>query len=101
MSIPELAKLYTKYKDKGFVVVGVSVDDSNTQAQIPDTSKELGINYPIAVASEMQGDLAAYSTGSIPSLYLIDRKGMIRFQQDGYDPNGNLEDQVKALLDEH
>ncbi len=100
MSIPELAKLYTKYKDRGFIVIGVSVDDANTQSQIPDTSKELGINYPIVLANDLKGDVASYSTGSIPSLYLIDKKGKIRFQQDGYDPNGSLDDQVKGLLDE-
>lgn len=83
------------------MVIGVSVDDVNTQAQIPDTAKELGINYPIVLASDLKGDVASYSTGSIPSLYIIDKKGKIRVQQDGYDPNGNLDDQVKAILDEN
>ncbi len=99
MSIPELVSIYKKYKDQGLIVIGVSVDDAGTQAQIPAAEKELGINYPVVLASDLQGDVASYSTGSIPSLYMIDKMGKIRVQQDGYDPNGNVEDQVKGLLD--
>jgi thiol-disulfide isomerase/thioredoxin len=43
--IPDFVKLYAEYKDKGLVIVGISIDDSAEQLQA--FMKEYKMNYPV------------------------------------------------------
>ncbi|HEX6463281.1 MAG TPA: TlpA disulfide reductase family protein, partial [Vicinamibacterales bacterium] len=43
--IPLFVELYSKYKDKGLAIVGVSIDDSPEQLQ--SFMKEYRMNYPV------------------------------------------------------
>src|SRR6476620_7472319 len=45
VEIPEFVELYDQYKDKGLVIVGISVDDSPEQLQA--FMKEYRMNYPV------------------------------------------------------
>jgi thiol-disulfide isomerase/thioredoxin len=100
MSIPELEALYKKYQAQGLEVIGISTDDVDTRGQVPTAQKELGITYPIVMVGEIPGIENQFDFTTIPSLYVIDKKGQIRLHVPGYDPNSNLEEQVKALLKE-
>jgi thiol-disulfide isomerase/thioredoxin len=92
---PHLAKLYKKYHDKGFEILSVSLDTSATawkQAIAEDKMEWLQVN-------DDKGPLAptpiAYNVGGIPSMYLIDKKGIIReINLFGW----QLESEVKSLL---
>ncbi len=97
-SIPELTAVYTKYKDRGVQVIGISEDDASTRDQVPDAIKSLGINYPIAFAMDIPDLRAKYPHDGIPFLVVIDKKGNIRNQMVGYDSQHGL-DNVTALLD--
>ena len=96
-SIPDVERLYQKYKDKGLLVVGVSEDDPNTQASIPSVQQALGMTYPIMIASKAPEIAQKFSTGSIPALFVIDKKGNVRHTQTGYDPEGGMR-KVDALV---
>ena len=45
IEIPDFVKLYDQYKDKGLVIVGISIDDSPEQLQA--FMKEYKMNYPV------------------------------------------------------
>ena len=45
VEIPDFVKLYDEYKDKGLVIVGISIDDSPEQLQA--FMKEYKMNYPV------------------------------------------------------
>lgn len=77
MEMPNVLETYTKYKEKGYEVVGVSFD-SNASAW-KDAIKALGLTWPHI--SDLKGwqciasDI--YGVKSIPSNILLDPKGKI------------------------
>ncbi len=70
-----LDHLYQKYKDKGFVVLAVSVDEEGWKA-INEFLKKIPVTFPILLDSEFKvADF--YGTYQVPESYLINRKGQI------------------------
>jgi len=82
-SVPELISIQDKYKNKGFVILGVSVDEGqNLVAKLTDFTGEFRINYPILLGNE---DVArAYNVRSIPTSFLVDKDGKIVTWYMGY-----------------
>lgn len=73
--MPSLEALYQRYKDKGFVVLGVSLDDEGWPA-IEEFTKRIPISFPILLdAQQAISDL--YQVYRIPETYLIDPSGKI------------------------
>ncbi len=72
--IPGLIDLQTKYKDKGFSVLGVDVGESSKKVE--SFMAKLGINYPVVLDTE---NAAAYAYGivGIPTSLLINADGKI------------------------
>jgi thiol-disulfide isomerase/thioredoxin len=95
MTIPELNTLYDQYRDKGLVVVGLSVDDN--PADVLDFQRNVPMRYPSGMFNR---GLAARigEPSSIPTTLLIDRKGVLRRTFVGYVDVGTLEPLVRALL---
>ena len=99
-SIPELVELQERYRRKGLVVLGVSLDDPR---QVPDPSllafkKKHRVNYPLLRADA--GVVADYfkdGNVAIPTLFLIDRGGKIRDRIVGFSP-GAVEKSLKGIL---
>ncbi len=91
-SIPTFIKLYDKYSEKGFTILGIGLDDE--QALI-DFRNEMKIPYPVFVGDN---DLAKdYGVKGIPKTIFVDKKGEIRKTQVGFAPE--LESQFDALVD--
>jgi peroxiredoxin len=101
MSIPELVDLQTKYKAKGLVVVGISVDDEKdvSKGMLVAFKEEKRINYPILRANDkVYMDYFGRTKGfSIPTLFVIDREGKVRNRFVGFEP-GVVEKSVQSLL---
>ncbi len=97
MATPTLEGLQRKYAGRGLRVVGVSVDDPTTVAQVPAFAKQMHVTYTL-VASPAQDIKAAqrYNAGSIPTQFLIDKKGVIRWAQAGFSPSEGPE--LSALI---
>jgi len=95
MTIPELNTLYDQYREKGLVVVGLSVDDN--PADVLDFQRNVPMRYPSGMFNR---GLAARigEPSSIPTTLLIDRKGVLRKTFVGYVDVGTLEPLVRALL---
>lgn len=70
--IPDLIALQNKYKDKGFTVLGVSMDTAASKT-VADFVRDNKISYPILLSG---GDApAGYDVPGLPSTVLVDRKG--------------------------
>ena len=94
--IPGFMEVYNQYKDKGVVIVGVSLDQEGWEVVRPyiDRAK---ITYPIVVGD---GELAeAYQLpNAIPATYIVDKKGNITKSHVGYMSKSDLEGAVKSVL---
>jgi peroxiredoxin len=79
--MPELQKFYKKYNAKGLEIVGISVDKA------PDGIKEfvgkLKVTFPV-VHDDAHKVADKYSPPRMPSSYIIDRKGVVRYVHGGY-----------------
>lgn len=83
--MPELELLYREHKDKGLVVLAVSLDDARAAADIPEFLKEghpsVGAyTFPVALDSK-QEVYALYKLKGVPQSYFIDPTGVIRVVQ--------------------
>lgn len=89
-TIPKLAELSGRYKDKGLTVVGIS-EDQGAAEKVAKAAKKMGINYLVLHDKDNTlGDKFGFS--GLPSLYVFDRRGRMRAALTGYDP-----DQEKQL----
>ncbi len=105
MSMPSIQGLYTKFKDRGLEVIGISEDEPGPQvhAAIEATRKDLGVTYPTALAADISGIGDKFGHNGIPALYVIDKQGKIRDVESGWDPDNSeakLDKLIAQLLDE-
>jgi len=95
---PVLSGWQARYGAQGLAVVGITTDPPELAA----TAKEaLGMRYP--VASDAQAETSkAYGVSALPTLFVIDKKGVVRDVSVGYDPGHDaaVESLVKTLLAE-
>lgn len=73
--MPTLDSFYKRYRDKGLVLLGLSVDDAHDRAAVAEVMKKL--SYPAALAA------GAKTNGfgpplAVPITYVIDDKGTVR-----------------------
>ena len=79
--LPSVKSVYEKYRDKGFEVVGISLD--HNKEELADFVKDREVPWPqIIFAQEKErgwnNPLArAYGVNSIPATFLIDRSGNV------------------------
>lgn len=74
---PSVVRLYKKYKDKGFEVFGVSVDESKAawiKAIKQDKIKYTQVNNKGGLYSKV---LELYGVEQIPTSFLLDKKGKL------------------------
>lgn len=97
--MPVLQALSTKYGPKGFVVVGVSVDRELSKA------KEFLAREKVTFRAVFDGEHAVagrYAPPKMPSSYVIDKKGIVRFVHEGFQAGdaGKLDSEITTLLAE-
>jgi len=94
--IPYLIKLQERNKDKGFSVLGVSMDEGGRKLVNKFVSK-LGVNYPVIIGDSK---LARGFGGviGIPVTFLVDREGNLVKRLDGYVSERVLEKELEKIL---
>ncbi|MGC8595473.1 MAG: peroxiredoxin family protein [Candidatus Kryptoniota bacterium] len=96
--IPDFIKLYSNYRDRGFQMLGISLDQGGLDDVIP-FMKKYGINYPIMLGNDEV--VAAYGgIRGIPTTFVIDKKGNVRAAFEGYRPASVFESLVQKLSQE-
>jgi len=96
--IPDFIELYGQYKDKGFEMVGISLDQAGISVVKPFVQK-FKMNYPVMM-TDGQVDKAYGGITSIPTTFIIDPAGNIRKKYIGYNEKAVFEADIKALLPE-
>gem|GEM_PF-307948 len=96
MEIPGFIQLQNKYRDQGFTVIGVSLDDSTEP--VKEFYNEFKMNYPVAMNGSKKVDLLYGGIIGLPTAFLIGRDGRIYAKHSGAQPNSVFEDEVKLLL---
>ena len=79
--MPQLNKLYEKYRGAGFVLLGINVDDDARHAA--DLAAKLGLKFPVLLDTD-KAVSRLYQLSSMPSTVLIDRDGRVRHVHRGY-----------------
>jgi thiol-disulfide isomerase/thioredoxin len=95
VEIPSFVELYAKYKDKGLVIVGVSIDDSPEQLQ--SFMKEYRMNYPVLQMKPEVEDFWGPFYG-YPTTFVIARDGSICTKHLGPITKDQGEQEIKSLL---
>jgi len=75
--IPAFIRLYDDYKDRGFVILGIAIDDPQSVQDFVDPT---GINYPILLGEDAGIDISsAYGNrlSALPFTVFINREGRI------------------------
>jgi len=72
--LPNLIKVYQKYHDQGFEIVGISLDQENMQAKVADFLKANNMTWSqVCDGKYWKADVAVmYGVDSIPRGYLVD-----------------------------
>ena len=96
MEIPWFIEFERKYKDKGFAVVGISMDEEGWQAVKPFVS-ELAINYRVLHGNDSIAQLYG-GVDALPTTFLIDRDGKIAATHAGLTGRDDFEDGIKKLV---
>ncbi|MGZ3708413.1 MAG: TlpA family protein disulfide reductase [Bdellovibrionota bacterium] len=79
--MPSILKLRGRFKDRGFEVVAVNVDE-NPEAVLPATLKQLGIDFPVYIDKE--GQVAGlFDVHAIPLTVMINSSRKVLLVQDG------------------
>jgi peroxiredoxin len=79
--MPQLNKLYEKYRTSGFVLLSVNVDDDTRHAA--DAAAKLGLKFPVLLDTDKSVS-RQYDLNTMPSTVLIDRDGRVRYLHRGY-----------------
>lgn len=96
---PDLVDLYEKYKDQGYVTLGVSIDEQGESVVRP-FMEEFNVTYPMYIDTD-GSVLGKYGpTMGIPTTYIIGRKGNLRYFAVGALTKKELEPRIKELLEE-
>ena len=91
--MPLLQKLYSRYRDVGFELLGVNIDGKNAKAK--NMVKRLRVNYPILFDSDKSVS-ELYDVDAMPTTVMVDRDGRVRHIYRGYLPGH--EDKYRANI---
>jgi len=95
--LPEFDRLYHKYRDSGFVMIGISVDASADR--LAAFMKKRPVGFPVII--DAQGSVAeAYRFSGLPAGFLIGRDGVIvrTYRGSGKDLISMYETDIAELL---
>jgi thiol-disulfide isomerase/thioredoxin len=96
--VPELNAIYNRYRKRGLVVVGVSVDkvQGDGVKSVRPFAREFKIIYPILMADDAM--LEALDLDSLPTVLFINRKGETVTRLEGRGRSGELSEAAKTLF---
>lgn len=100
--IPSLRDWHEKYKDQGLVIIGNHYPEFSYEADLDNLKKAVfDLNIPYAVAQDNDRKTwAAYKNHYWPTLYLIDKRGHIRYVHIGEGAYEITESVIQELLAE-
>ena len=96
IEIPWFMEMERKNKDRGFAVLGVSMDDEGWEVVKPFLA-DLGVNYRVVIGNDATAGMYG-GVDALPTTFLIDREGRIAAAHVGLTSRKDFEDGVEQLL---
>ncbi len=96
IEIPWFTEFQRRYKDRGFEVVGVSMDEDGWKAITPFVTQKK-VNYRILLGDDKTGDQYG-GLEALPTTFVIDRDGRIAAVHVGLAGKKDFEDAIETLL---
>jgi thiol-disulfide isomerase/thioredoxin len=98
-AIPHLQKLYGKYKSQGLIVLGIDVWEYSGVDAVKRFKDDNRLTYDILLGTDTGVD-SLYEVRGIPTMWLLDRNGVITWAKLGFGSGGEveMEKQIKAAL---
>jgi len=99
VEIPWFVEFQEKYGPKGFVVIGVSVDDP--AAALKPFGEKYKVNYPLLVGdgrNDIKGPRGYNAAWGLPKTFVIGRDGNICRTHIGLSVKEHFEQQIRSLL---
>ncbi|HYQ72153.1 MAG TPA: TlpA disulfide reductase family protein [Gammaproteobacteria bacterium] len=97
--MPLLSEMHEQYRDLGFTVLGVNVEEDSRKAR--KMLEDAPVSFPVLFDSESVVS-REYDVVAMPSTVLVDRNGKARYLHKGYKPGleAVYQQQVRDLLRE-
>ena len=96
IEIPWLKEFQRKFRDRGFEIIGVSMDDEGWQVVKPFVA-EIGINYRVVIGDDATAQLYG-GVEALPTTFVIDREGKIAAVHVGLTGKGEIEHGILQVL---
>jgi peroxiredoxin len=98
-SFPKLQGLNAKYARSGLHIVGISEDEADDKAKIVPFAAQYGAKFTIAWDQD-RSIAQRYKPETMPSSFVIDRKGVVRYAHVGYHDgdDARIEKEIQELL---
>jgi len=98
-SFPRLQDLHAKYAASGLKIVGISEDEAEDKEKIPSFGDTYGAKFTLAWDRDKSA-ARSYKPETMPSSFLIDRDGVVRYAHVGYHDGEEVEveKEIKELL---
>lgn len=101
--MPFLVELYKAYKDKGLEIVAINLDtqEKNMQHFITQLSSSPEFKLTFKIIHDPKAQIGGkYKLEGMPSTFLIDRQGRIRYRYTGFHPSKkeNYKSDLEQLL---
>jgi peroxiredoxin len=84
--MPHLEKMYEANKERGFVVIAISMDGPDTVAEVPSFATRNGLTFPVALDEDSRVAAVYNPKSSAPLSVLIDKHGSVVRVREGYNP---------------
>ncbi|MCD6327932.1 TlpA family protein disulfide reductase [bacterium] len=92
------SEIWQVYKDRGVVVWGVDISPERDDIdKLKQFREDHGLTYPMAL--DVDHETRPYASGYVPTLYIIDREGIIRFGEVGFGKDAVIA-KIEELLNE-
>jgi thiol-disulfide isomerase/thioredoxin/Tfp pilus assembly protein PilF len=88
MSLPMVDKAYLSLRDKGAVFYGVNLEGTDKKELIKSFWNQKGYAFPVLMGGMMGNGIdKVYKVTGIPTTFVIDKNGIIRYRHIGYREN--------------
>ncbi len=95
--MPLLEQLYQRYKPLGFTILGVNVEEDSSAAE--KLLRDIPVSFPILFDTS-NAVSRLYGVSAMPSTFMVDRNGNLRYLHKGYLPGyeDEYQRQVRELV---
>jgi thiol-disulfide isomerase/thioredoxin len=101
VALPYLRQIYDTYSDNVVQIISIDIDNSESQSLVSKFREDENMDWIVSL--DPDGTInAAYGTETIPTFYIIDQQGEIKWSDSGFSEDITwpaMESRIKNLVD--